>query len=349
MHIAESYRKIFGVKPVKPFIADSFVAVPDGKYVLWHVDKMHVDQYDHAPITIKMLGMQVVKCGEGIKPISFRELAHAIKHAEVVISSSIISSELAGIYGKKTICLFGNRTPDTTSPYFRPDKLKILVGSATPSFRQSEDSKAINNIPPEDIANAVFELVGDKRRVTSKTVGVGNKFCAGRKLFIYPKRLPPPNARIKEAYVVVDSLSDRETVKAWKAAIDRPAVVLLSGGCDMYGFKAAIIYADEAPISAVDQCERLGIPYELVGLSVTDNLAQFCDHAVKELRPPLATEKTFFDSSAAFFDGEKEYPSLYHLKNGIEKAAPRLTIGHDTRDFRAFGDYFYVFSGPSKG
>lgn len=347
MHIVDSFRKIFGVKPTKPFVADSFVALPTDKYILWHVDKMGVDQYDHAPITIKMLGLQVVKCGEGIKPISFRELAHAIKNAEVVISSSIVSSELAGIYGKKTVCLFGNRSPDTTLPYFRPEKLKVLVGSESPSFRQSESPKAINNIPPEDIANAVFELFGDKRRVTSKTVSVGSKFCAGRKIFVYPKVLP--KARIASASIVVDHLSDPEKVAAWVAAIDKPTLTLLDGDCDVSAFKAATIFADSASVRAAKQCESLGIPHEFVGLGVTDNLIDFCDDTVKEVRPTGATEKTFFDSAAVFFDGEKEYPSLYHLKNGLEKSAPRLTIGHDTRDFRAFGDYFYVFGVAPQG
>lgn len=348
MHIFDQLKSLFGVEPRRPFIADQYAQIPDGKYIAWHMDVNPTDQYPYVSIVSKMLKVPIVVFGNGVSASAHRKSAFVAKNAAVIVASDLMGSILASTYDVPTLCLFGNRPPETTEPYIKPKTYTSLFSGKETYGR--DGAASIRSIMPEDVANALLGLLGQKQRVTSKTLFVGDRFCGEKVFFFYPSKATSLKQRIKSCILLADDSISAETLNFAADACDSFFLNVNGGLPD--GFLArnakkivgVEIVCDNTPFSVARDLNMLGKKFSAMVIDpACPNLLDYVDHKVVQLEPLPDCRGAVYGSSADFFDGEKIYPSLPALKEGVEKRDSQPIIGHDRLpDFFRFKHFFYV-------
>lgn len=348
MHIFDQLKSIFRVEPRKPYVSEQYAQIPDGKYVAWHMDVNPTDQYPYVQIVSKMLNMPVVVFGNGVAPMPVRKAAYVAKNAAVIVASDLMGSVLASLYEVPTLCLFGNRPAETTEPYVRPKRYSsIWSGKAT--FGR-DGAESIKSILPEEIANTILGMVGAKHRITSKTIFIGDRFCGEKVLFLYPSKAQAIKSRIKTCAILYDDSISAENLNRAADACD--SFFLNINGKLPDGFLArnvrkiagVEVVCDNTPFSVARDLNMLGKKFSAMCFDpASPSLLDYVDHKVVRVEPLPDCSGAVYGSSADFFDGEKTYPSLPALKEGLEKVSPMPIMGHERLpDYFRFKHFFYV-------
>lgn len=351
MHIFDQLKSLFGVETRPPFISEQYAQIPEGKYVAWHMDVNPMDQYPYVSIVPKMLKVPIVIFGNGVAETSHRKSAFVAKHASVLVASDLMGSILASTYNVPTVALFGNRPPETTEPYIKPKFYEsVFSGKATYG---RDGTAGIKSIMPETVANAILRLLGERQRVTSTTIFVGDRFCGDRALFLYPSKAGAIKRRIKSCIMLFDNAISAENLDIAANACD--SFFLNINGKLPDGFLArnakkivgVEIVCDNTPFSVARDLNMLGKKFSAMCIdSASPNILDYVDHKVTKLEPLPHCVGAFYGSSGDFFDGERVYPSLPALKEGLEKTNPMNIMGHDTYpDFFRFKHFFYIARG----
>ena len=110
------------------------------------------------------------------------QLAHVIKNAKCHVGPDSFSTHIASTYDIPIVALFSCIEAANAGPYFGTKSRQILfegykrVGNKKPSYSAQESPKSINTIMPEEIANAVFKLLGIEFQIPFKTVHIGSRY-----------------------------------------------------------------------------------------------------------------------------------------------------------------------------
>lgn len=195
--------------------------------------------YAHFPLVIQMLsdilhaeGINVIQLGLANEPPlskdiarfcgPVRQTAFAIKNSLCHISVDSMAAHLAGNYKTPLVELFGMTSPDSARPHYLGKH--IFLSGGAPSYGIN-DNGCVNNIKPEDVANAVLEILGIPHKILIETQRIGRDlYRFGQELI--PNFRPDYN-RLKtgELFVRMDIVHDENILEELLRYRQEPVVV----------------------------------------------------------------------------------------------------------------------------
>lgn len=103
---------------------------------------------------------------------------------------------MAGSAFKPLVGLYGSTSVANHGPYWSDPATSVFLEShrsgGVPTFASQESPKTVNFIPPEQVANAVFRLLGIKETLTFATRYIGAAY-AGTVFELIPNAVPAPD------------------------------------------------------------------------------------------------------------------------------------------------------------
>jgi hypothetical protein len=215
MHILEQYALNCGLKIDKPFIYEKYFPTPFEKYITFNpFGKFNSRKYSYWQDVIGLIYPSLSKEKIGIIQIGgpnefgYNNCFHLMGQTNYNQTASIINNSLlhfgvdsfpihiASYFDKKIVALYCNMYASQSKPYWStPNNIKLLqadLNGNKPSYAAEENPKTINNIKPEEIANAILDLLNIKERSTQKTTFIGNKYGT-LLLESIPSIILPPN------------------------------------------------------------------------------------------------------------------------------------------------------------
>ena len=210
-HLVETYALNCGLKIDKPFLLEKYFPLEFDNYITFHpFSKYESKSYDYWQDVIDFIHPELEKAGIRILQIggkddtpikkchhsqgltSLQQTAYLINHSKMHLGADSFATHVASGYNKKIVSLYSNTYANIARPYwtekedcilFEPDREKLK-----PSYSAVESPKSINQINPEDIANAVTKLLGINYKCPFKTLTKGENYNS-KSLQLFPNCL----------------------------------------------------------------------------------------------------------------------------------------------------------------
>jgi len=200
LHLLTTYALNCGAKIGKPFIYTSFFPIPFERYVTFHTDCVgNARNYDYwqdviniiAPIlsknNIRILQVGGPKDREYSECVSLKgqtnmnQLAYVVKNSMLHFGPDSFAIHLAGTFDIPLVSLYSTNFVNCVKPYFGSPEKQVFISSydragLKPSFSNEENPKTINLIKPEEIASAIFKLLGIDFTIPFDSVFFGKKY-----------------------------------------------------------------------------------------------------------------------------------------------------------------------------
>lgn len=211
MHLSTLYARDLGVCPSTPIIVEHFFPLPCNNYITFHnSEKVQSKSYSYWTEVLEIikpylnkLDIKVVQIGEQkdkkiegvdyyITNASFKQSFSLIKNAILHLGIDSSPVHIASAFDKPTVSIYSHTYANTCYPLWNKNKIIIEShrGGKKPSFSLFEDPKTINLIKPEEIAQAVLDLLGLNQTLTYKTINIGSKFL-NKEINIIPNDFVP--------------------------------------------------------------------------------------------------------------------------------------------------------------
>ena len=201
MHLLKNYAHQTSSKISDSYIYESYFPLPFTDYIIFNAEsKFPSKNFDYfqdvldllTPI-LSNLNIKIVQTGggkeQGFKRVvdlkgqtNMHQLAFLIKNAKLVLSPDSFCAHLASSYNVPMVTLYSCIQAGNAGAYFGSKERQIVfegykrVGNKKPSYSAQESPKSINTIMPEEIANAVFKLLGIDFIIPFKTVHIGSRY-----------------------------------------------------------------------------------------------------------------------------------------------------------------------------
>lgn len=198
-HIIEVYAKEMGVKIGKPYITEHFYPLKAEKYITIHnSNKMPTKDYDYWDLVLFLVkkglsehDIKVIQVGgkedKQISGVDFYEMGNSYKNMNYIIKNSMLHVgvdslpvHVASAYDKPVIVLYGNTFKETCKPLWNKKNKAVYLepdfSEKLPSFSTVENTKRINEIKPELVAQSIFNQLGIDNTIEFKTVRAGRNF-----------------------------------------------------------------------------------------------------------------------------------------------------------------------------
>ena len=199
MHFLESSASQIPAVIGKPYIRKDVFPLPFDRYITLHPSAGYNSRhYDYWQDVVNLIhpylfsqNIAIVQIGEG-KDAALQKVYHAqgkttINQMAYLIANGMgnvgpdtCSVHIASGEGTPLVALYSNNWPETCGPYWNSNKQWIVradLQGNLPSYMPQENPKTINRIPPEEIANAVLEMVGaESNAINSRTVYIGRDY-----------------------------------------------------------------------------------------------------------------------------------------------------------------------------
>ena len=182
-HIAEEYAKSLGVRIGSPVLSTHFYPVLPDKFITFHTNfkKVPSRHYDYWPVALKLIKehfktpeIKIIQVGGAEDPpfeecdhitlgASFRQMGYILEKSMLHLGIDSLPVHMASAVDIPIVALYSNIFPECSEPlwntksrirHLSPDFSKIK-----PSFSLNESPKRVNEIPPEDIASSVLDLL----------------------------------------------------------------------------------------------------------------------------------------------------------------------------------------------
>lgn len=198
MHLVEQYALACGAKIDKPYIYEKFAPLPFNNYITFSPYSKPAKNYDYWREVLFMLindfkkvGVNIIQLGtKEEKPIEgcydmrgqldINQTAYIIKRGLLHLGADSFPTHMASSFGKKIVSLYSASPVQNCGPIFSKEEDVFLISSPKEGKKHShslqESPKTINRIGPEEIACAVFKLLGIKAKAKNKTIRIGNKW-----------------------------------------------------------------------------------------------------------------------------------------------------------------------------
>lgn len=232
MHLSTLYGNDLGVLPSTPIIKEHFFPLPYEKYITFHnSDKVQsksysywTDVFDIIRPFLNDLGIKIVQVGSPSDKIvdgvdffvnytTFKQSFHIIKNGIMHLGIDSSPVHIASVFNKPTVSIYAHTYAATCYPLWNDKKVMIEShrNGKKPSFSLFEEEKTIDLIMPEEIAQAVLDLLGANQTVSHKTLYIGKKFLNKEIHFIPSSEMPPLlNDDNIEMFVRVDVAHDED-------------------------------------------------------------------------------------------------------------------------------------------
>tara|TARA_R100000742_G_C4278228_1_gene100802 strand:+ start:2255 stop:3379 length:1125 start_codon:yes stop_codon:yes gene_type:complete len=198
-HLAEEYAKCCGVKIGKPVLKPHYFPVLYDKYITIHNDKkVQAKEYDMWPDVIKILkkylgDIKIIQIGaqgeETIQGVDKHMPTASLKQSSYIIDKGLghlgidsVPVHIASALDKPVVGIYAHTYANTCKPLWNDKSKSIQIEShrngRKPSFSLEEHPKTINLIKPEEIAQAVLDVLDINKTVTHKTIFIGDHYTS---------------------------------------------------------------------------------------------------------------------------------------------------------------------------
>lgn len=211
-HLGILYAKDLGVKIGFPTLQPHYFPILQDKYVTFHnSDKCPSKSYSYWEDVIKILkhefdgqGIKIFQVGtkddkkidgvdEFFNETSFKQSSFLIENSMGHFGIDSAPVHIASALDVPTVSIYSHTYAATCSPLWSKKGNATVIESHRngnkPSFSNHEDPKTIDLIKPEEIANAVFKMVGLKNAKSQKTLFFGTKY-KHKTVDIIPSEIP---------------------------------------------------------------------------------------------------------------------------------------------------------------
>lgn len=201
MKLLDTYALYCGAKIDKPSIYEGYFPLPIKKYVTFQAETPYdsrnysywQDVLDMVIPVLKKLDIEVLQLGLDKEApyqrlidlrgkTNLHQLAYLIRRSMLHFGPDSFGVHLASHYDVPIVSMYSISMPEVAGPHFGDKDKQILfkgyerVGNKKPSYSQKESPKSINTIKPEEIANAIFKLLGIDYKVPFETVFAGDRY-----------------------------------------------------------------------------------------------------------------------------------------------------------------------------
>lgn len=201
MHFLESYSLNCGAKIDKPYIYKSFFPIPVEKFIIFAPNaKAQSKEYSYFQDVINMIfpilekeNIKILQVGpknsfsyEKVINISGQtsnnQIAYLISNSILVFGNDGLELQMAGVENIPLVSINSATYFQNTGSFFGDRKFQKIfesfknIGNGKASFNFNENPKSINSIKPEQIANAIFELLNINFKIPFETVFIGEKY-----------------------------------------------------------------------------------------------------------------------------------------------------------------------------
>jgi hypothetical protein len=196
-HILEEYAKNLGVLISKPVVSKHFFPIFEEKYITIYSEKnIQSKNYLYYNLVLDLIrpillekNIKIIQIdcdnnyiqgiNKALGSLSFRQNAYIISKAIMHIGIDNVYSQYASSIGVPVITLFGNIYPSVTNPYWSSEKIKKDIAapwSVKPCLGIQDLKSEINSIKPEQIAQAIIDLLKLNKKINFKTIKIGSIF-----------------------------------------------------------------------------------------------------------------------------------------------------------------------------
>ena len=193
-HLAEEYAKSCGVKIGNPILKPHYFPVLEDKYITIHNDKkIQTKEYDYWDDVVKLLkrhigDIKIIQIGahgeETINGIdkhmptgSMKQCAYVLQKSLAHVGIDSVPVHIASALDRPVVAVYSHTYANTCNPLWNKKSKSVCIESdrrgQKPSFSLQEPVKMINEIAPEEIAQAVLDVLGIKQAITYKTIFKG--------------------------------------------------------------------------------------------------------------------------------------------------------------------------------
>lgn len=390
MHLVEQYALACGAKIDKPYIYEKFAALPFNNYITFSPYSKPAKNYDYWREVLfmllkdfKNLGINVIQLGlkeekliEGCYDmrgkLDINQTAYIIKRGILHLGADSFPTHIASSFDKKIVSLYSNSPAQNCGPFFSSKENFIAIESPREgnkhSFALTENPKTINNIPPEEIACAVFKLMGASAKVRNKTVRIGPKWAnefievVPSSVTTFSKEVPPDRHVIRMDYHYNTEVM-KQQLKSNKGLIvtDRPIpiqdiaevksniyqIIFLITDTSYDKHFARDLQKNNIPNSIFTKLEGKDLEQLKFDVLDLDKHIQVIDKKSKELLPnykDLDFSKLTFRSRKFIIEGDTIYPgkAAYFNKTSIPNFFSKPIPIIDTPDFWEEMDFFWI-------
>lgn len=201
MHLLSSYSLASASKIYKPFIYESYIQLPETKYITFQGStKFSSKDYSYWQTVISLIypilqknNIKIVQFGtekERVYPhcinyvgkTTFGQLAYLIKNSSLHFGSDSLGVHLSSAYDIPLVGLYSIIQAKNAGPYFGDKNKQIIFesflrsGNKKPSYSPQEQPKSIDLIKPEEIANAILKLLGIDFVFPFETFFIGKQY-----------------------------------------------------------------------------------------------------------------------------------------------------------------------------
>lgn len=193
-HIAEAYAKDLGVKIGRPTITEHFYPGLPEKYITFQAsNKMPAKNYFYWDIVISLIkpyinDIKIVQVGgpgdpktSGVDlftPSSYKQMNYIIKNGMGHFGVDSLPMHVASVYEKPITALFGNLYKENAKPLWNKKNDAVCIEPDFSKIKPSYSSKCnrINEIKPEQVAQAILDQLDIKEKIKFKTIRIGSNF-----------------------------------------------------------------------------------------------------------------------------------------------------------------------------
>lgn len=383
MHILEQYALSCGVKISEPYIYTEFFPIPFDKYITFQPSSMmESERYDYFEEVFQLLsphlerlGIKVVQVGGKDDKLikgaynalgtTIPQMAYVISNAVMHFGSDSCCIHFASYFRKKIVSLTSVLYKQHMYPYWSDEKDYTVIEpdrDGKPSYSNYEFPKQINKIKPEQIVQAVLDLLEVNESVDLNTIKIGSDFLV-KNLHVIPNCV----AQVNVPFVVsrLDIEYDQEMLIK-QLEISKVHIITKQPIHPDIIFKykqniLSVTYNIEKENQPrfVEFLQQQGVKYQLITElneeEIKDLKLDYMDYGViafvnKPQRSDFEfcdTENLKYVSSKYFISNKQIYPSLAAVKadkpvSDLFKFDPQPIIDND--EFWEQGENFYFLT-----
>tara|TARA_R100000231_G_C5328323_1_gene165561 strand:+ start:1453 stop:2574 length:1122 start_codon:yes stop_codon:yes gene_type:complete len=368
-HLAEEYAKSCGVKIGKPVLKPHYFPILHDKYITIHNDKkVQSKEYDLWTDVISLLKpnlgdikiIQIGAIGENrIQGVDDHIATATLKQSTYIIKKSLghvgidsVPVHIASALDKPVVAIYSHTYASTCDPLWNENSKAITIEShrngKKPSFSLEENPKTINLIKPEQIAQAVLDVLGINKTITHKTIFIGHNYTSN-----FVEVIPTQNTNVRAEHIDVRMDYAHNEAVLQNIILNNNVEVTLSKPINLKFLSSGkikkIVYkANSFDSSFLNEIRKSAIPHIIVCTS-SENLAfermknfdflinyldlkGFIKNNKKKISTDLANIKIL--SNKKIVCGDKVYNSFYELNS--KKNTDHFYI--DLEFFRVYTD-----------
>ena len=384
MHILEHFSLNCGIKSSEAFIQEDYIPIPFENFIcinndasidsfcysywsdVFEIIKPYLEKADIKIIQIGSSKDQLLPGCEDFRHMQTRHQgAYIIQRAKLFIGADIFYSNIASHLGTPGVILFGPIPPSCTQPFWNKERFKILCGNDQFSYASKESQKTINQIKPEDIANAILEKLKIPFESDQSTEFIGSLY--DNKIFeVIPNFSPNPDF-LKNSFITMraDYEESDEHIGNWSIGrkinlisdrkINLNLINAIKQSIQLMHFEVSSDCSEDIVSDNIEYfkaIKKLGININLFrkdSENIENIRLSYFDWNVEILSQRKPNEEIINNPNLLFYSGKlifsngQKYPSIEHAVNNLDSETGLNNI-INTELFWSESDHYRIIS-----